>query len=282
MVTGMTTTTQMINPEVMADMVSYKLPKLIKFTPLAYVETALVGVPGDTLTVPKWTYSGDATEITEGQAIPIDQLGTDKTTMTIKQAGKAIEITDKAALVGHGDVYSEGANQIALAIANKVDNDLVVVAKTATQYIAEAPTTVDAIDKALTIFSDEEDCRYVALVNPKDAIKLRADAGKTWLKGSEIGADVVVSGTFGEVSGVQIVRTNKVEEGKGFLVKVSPLQTDMDDDAKYGAFVINLKRNVQIESDRDILKKTTVYSGDEYYGVYLYDDTKVVKFGGNS
>ena len=44
---------QMINPEVMADMVSAKLPKMIKFTPLAYVERMLVGQPGTTITVPK-------------------------------------------------------------------------------------------------------------------------------------------------------------------------------------------------------------------------------------
>ena len=274
MAQGTTTTVQVINPQVMADMVSAKLPKLIKFTPLAYIERTLVGIPGDTLTVAKWTYSGDATEITEGQSIPVDQLGTSKTTMTIKQAGKAVEITDKAALVAHGDIYREAARQIALAIANKVDNDLVVAAKTATQNIAEAPITVDSIDKALQIFEDE------ALVNPKDAIKLRADAGKNWLRGSELGADVIVSGTFGEISGVQVVRTKKVEEGKGFLVKISPDTTDEEDNAKYGAFVINLKRDVMVENDRDILKKTTVYSGDEYYGTYLYDDTKVVKFGG--
>ena len=280
MAQGTTTTVQVINPQVMADMVSAKLPKLIKFTPLAYIERTLVGIPGDTLTVAKWTYSGDATEITEGQSIPVDQLGTSKTTMTIKQAGKAVEITDKAALVAHGDIYSEAARQIALAIANKVDNDLVVAAKTATQNIAEAPITVDSIDKALQIFEDEEDAKYVALVNPKDAIKLRADAGKNWLSGSELGADVIVSGTFGEISGVQVVRTKKVEEGKGFLVKISPDTTDEEDNAKYGAFVINLKRDVMVENDRDILKKTTVYSGDEYYGTYLYDDTKVVKFGG--
>ncbi|HEU6675030.1 TPA: N4-gp56 family major capsid protein [Streptococcus pneumoniae] len=280
MAQGTTTTVQVINPQVMADMVSAKLPKLIKFTPLAYIERTLVGIPGDTLTVAKWTYSGDATEITEGQSIPVDQLGTSKTTMTIKQAGKAVEITDKAALVAHGDIYSEAARQIALAIANKVDNDLVVAAKTATQNIAEAPITVDSIDKALQIFEDEEDAKYVALVNPKDAIKLRADAGKNWLRGSELGADVIVSGTFGEISGVQVVRTKKVEEGKGFLVKISPDTTDEEDNAKYGAFVINLKRDVMVENDRDILKKTTVYSGDEYYGTYLYDDTKVVKFGG--
>ena len=280
MAQGTTTTVQVINPQVMADMVSAKLPKLIKFTPLAYIERTLVGIPGDTLTVAKWTYSGDATEITEGQSFPVDQLGTSKTTMTIKQAGKAVEITDKAALVAHGDIYSEAARQIALAIANKVDNDLVVAAKTATQNIAEAPITVDSIDKALQIFEDEEDAKYVALVNPKDAIKLRADAGKNWLRGSELGADVIVSGTFGEISGVQVVRTKKVEEGKGFLVKISPDTTDEEDNAKYGAFVINLKRDVMVENDRDILKKTTVYSGDEYYGTYLYDDTKVVKFGG--
>ena len=280
MVRGTTKSQQVIKPEVMADMVSDKLPEMIKFTPLAYVEKELVGVPGDTLTVPKWTYSGDATDIEEGDAIPVDQLGTKKQTMTIKQTGKAVEITDKAALTAQGDIYTEAANQIALAIANKVDNDIIVAAKTATQNIAEAPVSVANIDKALAVFNDEDDARYVALVNPKDAIKLRADAGQNWLRGSEIGADIIVSGTFGEVAGVQIVRTKKVEEGKGFLVKVSAVNTDTDDNAKYGAFVINLKRDVMVEKDRDILKKTTVFSGDEYYGVYLYDDTKVVKFGG--
>ena len=48
---------QLVNPEVMADMVSAKLPKMIKFTPLAYVERELVGQPGNTVTVPKWVYS---------------------------------------------------------------------------------------------------------------------------------------------------------------------------------------------------------------------------------
>ena len=67
MVLGTTTTAQVINPQVMADMVSAKLPKLIKFTPLTVVETTLVGRPGDEIPVPKRTYSGEATEITEGQ-----------------------------------------------------------------------------------------------------------------------------------------------------------------------------------------------------------------------
>lgn len=272
---------QMVNPEVLADMVSAKLPKMIKFTPLAYVERELVGQPGNTVTVAKWVYSGDAKDITEGEAIVPDQLTTDKSTMTIKKAGKGVEVTDEALLSGYGDPLGQAAHQISLAIANKVDNDLVVEAKKATQYVDDAPVTGDALDKALAIFADEEDARYVALINPEDAIALRKDTVKEWVRGSEIGANIVVSGTFGETHGVQIVRSKKVDKGKGFLVKISAVETDTDDVAKYGAFVINLKRDVAIETDRDILKKTTVITGDEHYGVYLYDPTKVVKFGGN-
>ncbi len=271
---------QMINPEVMADMVSAKLDKMIKFTPLAYVERMLVGQPGTTITVPKWEYSGDAKDVAEGEAITPDQLTTKKSTMTIKKAGKGIELTDEAVLSGYGDPIGQATHQIALAIANKVDNDLIEEAKKATQFVAETPTTGDALDKALAVFADEEDARYVALLNPEDAIALRKDTAKEWVRGSEIGANIVVSGTFGEAHGVQIVRSKKVDKGKGFLVKVSAVDTDTDDIAKYGAFVINLKRDVAIETDRDILKKTTVITGDEHYGVYLYDPSKVVKFGG--
>lgn len=279
MPTGTTKLANMINPEVMADMVSAKLPKLLKFTPLAYVETALEGQPGDTLTVPAFEYAGDATDVAEGEAIPLDQLTTKKTTMTIKKAGKGYEITDEAVLSGLGDPIGQATYQLGLAIANKIDNDIVEVAKTATQHVAEAPTTLETIDKALQIFEDEEDVRYVAVINPKDAISLKANIGKEWVKGSELGAEMVVSGTFGEAGGVQIVRSKKVAQGKGFLVQVSAKETDPDDEAKYGAFVINLKRNVAVETDRDIIKKTTVITGDEHYGVYLYDQSKVVKFG---
>ena len=279
MSTGTTKLAQMINPEVMADMVSAKLPKLLKFTPLAYVETALEGQPGNVLTVPAFEYAGDATDVAEGESIPLDQLTTKKTTMTIKKAGKGYEITDEAVLSGLGDPIGQATYQLGLAIANKIDNDIVEIAKTATQHVAEAPTTLETIDKALQIFEDEEDVRYVAVINPKDAISLKANIGKEWIKGSELGAEMVVSGTFGEAGGVQIVRSKKVEQGKGFLVQVSAKQTDPDDEAKYGAFVINLKRNVAVETDRDIVKKTTVITGDEHYGVYLYNQSKVVKFG---
>lgn len=270
----------LINPQVMANHISAKLPKLLKFTSLATVERSLVGRPGTTLTVPKFTYTGQASEVAEGQAIPLNKLGTTTTEMTIKKIGTGYEITDEAILSGMGDPVGEAVHQLGLAIADKIDNDIIAVAKTATQHVTDAPNTLEAIQKALDIFADEEDVRYVGIFNPLDAMKLRTAAGKDFLRGSEIGAQAIVSGVFGEVLGVEIVRSKKVEQGQGFIVAVSAHSTDQEDDARYGAFVLNMKRDVAVETDRDILKKTTVITGDEHYGVYLYDDTKVVRFGG--
>lgn len=274
-----TTINELIDPQVMADIVSAKLPKLIKFTPLATVERTLVGQPGTTLTVPQYTYTGSASEVAEGQPIPLNKLGTKTTTMTIKKVGTGYEITDEAVLSGLGDPISEAVHQLGLAIADKVDNDIIKVAETATQHVNKEPNTLEAIQDALDIFSDEEDVRYVAILNPVDAMKLRTEAGKDFLRGSELGANAIVSGVFGEVLGVEIVRSRKVEKGKGFIVAVSARSTDSEDNARYGAFVINMKRDVSIETDRDVRSKTTVITGDEHYGVYLYDDTKIVRFG---
>ena len=46
--------TNMIDPEVMASMISATLPNKIKFAPLATVDNTLSGRPGSTLTVPKF------------------------------------------------------------------------------------------------------------------------------------------------------------------------------------------------------------------------------------
>lgn len=51
---ALTKLTNLVDPEVMADMISATLPKKIKFAPIARIDTTLVGQPGDTITVPKY------------------------------------------------------------------------------------------------------------------------------------------------------------------------------------------------------------------------------------
>ena len=55
-----------INPQVMGDMLNAKIPHMLKFTPFAKVDTTLVGVPGDTKTVPSWNFVGAAEDLAEG------------------------------------------------------------------------------------------------------------------------------------------------------------------------------------------------------------------------
>lgn len=255
----------LVNPEVMAQIVSYELDKKIRFTPLAQVDTTLVGQPGNSIKFPKFTYIGDAKDVAEGEAIPLDALGTKTQLVTIKKAAKGTELTDESILSGYGDPMGESTKQLALSIANKIDSDLMAAALTGTQTVT-LTADVAGIRKALDIFNDDGDYPYVALMSPTTAAKVRDDA-EDKKKGSEIGANALVSGAYYDVLGVQIVRTRKMVNDKVVFIKVTP---------ESPALKLVRKRDVQVETDRDIVHKTTVLTADAHYAAYLYDDTKVV------
>lgn len=265
---GQTKLANMVDPEVLAAMVSAKLPKAIRFSPLATVDDTLVGQPGSTLTMPAWAYIGPATDIAEGQPIPLDQMTTSTKKVSIKKAGKGVEITDEAILSGYGDPLGEAGKQITMSIAEKVDDDLLAAALTTTQTIAAIPKggklTVAGLQSALDVFNDEDDEQVILVASPKDAADLRMDAQKNHMLGSEVGSNALINGTYTDVLGVQVVRSKKVVVGAPVLIKK-------------GALALVMKRGVQTESDRDIVKKTNVITADEHYVAYLYDLTKVVK-----
>lgn len=54
MATGTTKLAQLIDPEVMAPMISAKIASAIVATPFAKVDNTLVGQPGSTITIPKY------------------------------------------------------------------------------------------------------------------------------------------------------------------------------------------------------------------------------------
>ncbi|OOO66767.1 N4-gp56 family major capsid protein [Clostridium tepidum] len=257
--------TNMINPEVMADMISAKLEKAIRFAPLAKIDNTLVGQPGNTVTVPKFKYIGDAADVAEGEAIDLSLLETSSAKFTIKKAGKGVEITDEAVLSGYGDPIGEANKQLLMSIANKIDNDcLEALDKAPLTFNTATAFNIDTISDALDLFADEEDEAKVIIMNPKDASKLRKAVGKEWERASDLGDNIIVNGTYGSVLGAQIVRSNKVTEGTAYIVKA-------------GALAIFMKRDVIVESDRDILRKTTVITADEHYGAYLFDESKAIK-----
>lgn len=257
----------LVKPEVLKGIISYELKNAIRFSPLARVDQTLVGQAGDTVTVPRFEYIGDAEDVAEGVAMGTSVLTTSTQKATIKKAGKAVELTDESVLSGYGDPLGEAARQLRLAIANKVDNDTLEALKTTTLVhttAAGGKLDIAAVEAAQAIFNDEDDATMVLIANPADVIVLRNSAGEGWTRASALGDNLLISGTFGEVLGAQVIRSRKVPKGTAYLVKA-------------GALAIYLKRGVEVESDRDILAKTTVISADEHYGVVLEDESKAVK-----
>ena len=252
----------LIDPEVFADLISTELPKAIRFSPLATVNQDLVGQPGSTLAFPAWTYIGPAVDVAEGEAIPLDDMSQTQKEVKVKKAGKGVEITDEAVLSGLGDPIGEANRQLLLAIADKVDDDLIEAAQEATQTTDDL-TTVAGLMEGINVLGLEDPSSSAVVLNPADASKLLAEARKEGA-GSDVMANQLITGANFTVLGVTVVSSNKIKAGEGMLIA-------------QGALALVLKRDAQVEAERDIIKKTSVITADEHYAAYLYDATKVVK-----
>ena len=290
MATGTTKLADLVNPQVMADYITATLPKKIKFSPFAKVDATLAGRPGDTITVPKEAYIGDAEDVAEGVAIGTTVLTASTTTATVKKAGKAVEITDEAALSGYGDPITNAGNQLTMAIAAKVDNDCYTALQSATLVhdgsagIISYEGIVDAVDK----LQDENDggVDKVIFVHPNQVTQLRKDANFLDINKYPIANGVIMSGMIGAIAGCRVVISKKVAEDDSGnylnpIVVVDAADPNEDPSADgfattSPALTIYMKRDVQVESDRDILKKTTVISADQHYTAVLSNDSKVV------
>ncbi|MGR8826862.1 N4-gp56 family major capsid protein [Leuconostoc citreum] len=274
MANDLTTLEQMIDPEVMGEMILAQLPKAIKFGAIAPIDDTLSGRPGDTITVPRWKYIGDAQDVAEGGAIDYEQLTNSTDTFTVKKAGKGIKLTDESVLSGYGDPVGEGTRQITMSIAAKVDNDTLATASKARLTLSSADfTKLDFIDQIEAAFiddtsdnnfeGDDANAQGIIYMNPKDVNKVRKAAAQDWERATALGDAILSTGVFGGVLGWQFIRSRKVPVGSAVV-------------AKAGAMKTYLKRAVQAEKERDIDHKLTKFNADMHYGVAIYDDTKLL------
>ena len=263
----MTKLENMINPEVLASMVDGELEFALKFTNLATVDNTLVGRPGNTVSLPAYKMIGEAVDVAEGEAIPVEALATEKENVTIKKAGKGVRITDEAILSGYGDPLGQASKQLAKAIASKVDTDVM----TCLEGIGEEMTinkafSAEVVSEALIKFGEDVEGQKVLLISPAQLHAIKNDG--TWLSVQELGKEALVNGAVGQVHGCDVVISNRI--------------TDTNYIVKPGAVAIYLKRDTSLETERISSIRATELTVDKHYTVHLADVTKAIKIAGAS
>lgn len=267
----------LIDPEVMAPMISAKIDSAIVVTPFAKVDTTLVAQPGDTITVPKYTYIGDADEVAEGIEAGTAILGVDKDSYTVKKAVKAVTLTDEAVLSGYGNPIGETNNQLGLSIASKIDADAITVAQgaQAKKDLSTAIISYEGIVDAIDLFNEELNTEKVMFVNPHQVTELRKDSN--FISADKYKEGVILTGEIGMIANTRIVASKKVENENGvYNCPIIKLNADNRTEDDTSALTIFLKRDIMLETERHSLKGTTDFVANKHYVVALTDETKVV------
>lgn len=267
----------LIDPEVMAPMISAKLPKAIKATPFAKIDTTLQGRPGSTITLPRYKYIGDAEDLAEGVKANTAELKTDTAEYTIKKAVKQVRLTDEAVLSGYGNPVGETNNQLGLAIANKVDNDVMnALYESRVVYDGSANAiSYNGIVDGIDLFQEEDNVEKAMFIHPLQVSELRKDAN--FISRDKYGNEVMVNGEIGMVANARIIPSKKVKvEDGAFVCPIVELRPEEQTGDDLAAVTIYLKRNVNVETERDLTDYTTLIGADEHYVAALTDESKVV------
>ena len=286
----MTTTlsSALYRPEVWEDLAQTAFAGKVVISNYAMTDDTLVGQPGDTVDFPKWMNMTEMDDLAETDVLVPVKLTQSNSKATIKEAGKAVEWSDKAKLTGIGNVQDEAIRQFGIIAARKVDADLIAAGfATVTGGITYADGTA-ATNSAPLIYATGAGTGVAKLpyANIMGAVALLGDAfdpqdwagifvnSATWVNMMQddkfinaaqmAGANQVINrGTVGSIVGVPVVVTDRLASGKAMMLKSNALG-------------ILWKRRPVVEQDRDILARTTVVATNMHYAVKRLDDKGVI------
>lgn len=268
----------LINPEVMADMISAKVDKKIRLTPYAKLDTTLQGRAGDTITIPKFSFIGSAVEVGEGEEIPTRALSVSSEQHTIKKIGIGGILTDEAMLSGYGNPVGELNNQMALSIAAKCDDDAMTeLLKASTTYVSTTALSYNSVVNAIDLFEEEENSEKVMFISPKQVTQLRIDPN--FISKDKYNGNVMVNGEIGMIANARIVASKRVQKDETSTYYLNPIvkiSNDAETEEDSPALTVFLKRETNIEVDRQPRNRQTEITGDRIYTVALTNETKVV------
>ncbi len=271
-----------INPEVLADQISAKFPDklILGQTNLVEVDSTFpLGSPGTKFKIPFWKRIATFTDMGEGTALTPNKISTGSEHATVVRGGAAFEVLDTASLVSKADPVGEVAEQISRRAAEYID--------------AKLTAQLDLTPNSFNQETSQVDSKTTLVPNAivQAVINTQGDNQGALLGGN--GALIMHSKVYGDLlqlgviqnqyqSGMDFLKSGVVPTLLGMPIFLSDAVTIASSAAiAYNTYVVGAgslalfyQRQVMVEFDRDILKKSDIISADVHFAPHLfgYDD----------
>ncbi|MDW7662711.1 MAG: hypothetical protein SCL54_14985 [Bacillota bacterium] len=267
----------LVKPEVYSSLVREKVAGKVKILQLA---KELENIDefrevGETINFPVWSYIGDATTLElKGTITPSELVQLDSQAV-VTHVAKGVTIYDRENLTAIGNQLDEGADQLAVAIARKLDTDL--IAEMTAEAVLKLPVvgatavTEDELFDALGLFGDEQDTELFSGIVINSKLMKSFYAMPSFVSATNTmsvdGNGIPRNGLFGYFRGISVFVSDKgtydTLECVTYIIK-------------NGAIGYKSKRNILIEEERVASQKRTDIFADMLYAVKLLDPSGLV------
>ena len=229
---------------------------------LMTIDNSLTANAGMTKTINVYTYTGEAEELAAGvgntasKRGSISYVGTD---YTVKMVQQAFDYLDEDFMKDNTivDNMLKGANQV---MVNKMTSDFITECKKATLSTTfSTALSYDAIVDGISTLNLEDESKLFVVIPNTWKAALRKD---TDYKAAQMG-QVIYNGQVGTICGIPVIATKALTDAAFIMTSE--------------AIKLFMKKDVEVEQDRDADKrKNSVYLRTAYICA-LVDATKICK-----
>lgn len=226
---------------------------------LMTIDNELAQEAGMTKTINVYTYTGEAEELAAGEGNSnrgsISYVGTD---YTVKMVQQAFDYQDEDFMKDNTivDNMLKGANQV---MVNKMTADFIAECAKATLAHSAATFGYDAIVDGIAKLNVEDESKLFVVMPNAWKADIRKDED---YKSARMG-EVIYNGQVGTVCGIPVIATNALTDAAYVM---SP-----------EAVKLFMKKDVEVEQDRDADTRTNSVYLRTAYIVALVDATKIAK-----
>lgn len=226
------------------------------------------GQAGKTVQVPKYP-SITAAALTEGTDMTSTAVSTSSVSITVAEVGAQVFLTDLAAM-GSGNPADELGTVLGNAIATKMDVDLIALFDGLSTSLGGTTTELSVaalFQAAATLRANKVRGRIVGVFHPYQTYALKANLTNTMVNpnAGDLQNEAMRTGYVATIAGIDIFESANVAvdgsgDSKGAIF--SPQ-----------AFALAMKRDFNIEPQRDASNRGFELNATAIYGVGELDDT---------